>query len=397
MDKKVLFIVQNLPLPQDRRVYSEIRTMAENGWEVFAISPGNPEQKKKEIIDGVTFFRYPKPPKSSGLSSYVYEYAYTFFRSFYLALKIYFQKGFSTIHISNPPDFFFLIGLFFRLFGVKYIFDQHDLMPEMAEAKFNSTPNSFLYKALIFLEKMALKSCDAHIVTCQSALERIRNRHQFHAPSIIVKNAINYSMVFSDTPSKEKLFKVARFPYLCAYVGVMGEQDGVSGLLKSIEYIVKKKGRRDIGFVLMGDGDEKNTLENEARRLDIEGYMVFTGWADSKMISTYLNASDIGLMPEPKNNYTDNSLHNKILEYMAAGLPIVAYDLQEAKRAAEKSGKFVKGNEEDFGEAVLELLGDKKQRIQMSAWGKEQVEKSFNWKNSADSLLETYRLTMKMP
>lgn len=389
MDKKVLLIVQNLPLPQDRRVYSEAKALRYFGWKVLAVSPGNEDQEKEEDICGIKIFRYPKPPKATGIFLYLYEYAYTFFRTFYLALKIYGREKYTVIHIANPPDFFFLIGLFFKLLGVKYVFDQHDLMPEMAKAKFGS--RWWLYKILLLIEKLAVKSSDIHIVTCKSGLEMVRKRHRFKAKSVIVKNAIDYSLVYLGTLSKEEMPQISRFKYLCSYIGVMGSQDGVDTLMLSINYVVNKRGRRDIGFILMGDGDDRDRLEDMAKKLGVDSNVIFTGWADSEIISTYLNMSDMGLMPEPKTEYTDNSLHNKVLEYMAHGLPFVSYDLKEAKIAAMEAAIFVENDDEiNFGQAIIDLIDDAALRREMGEWGRKQVLKNYNWQGSTKKLAGIY-------
>lgn len=390
MQKKVLFIVQNLPLPEDRRVFQEMETMAKSGWEVFAVAPGNPEQAKTEAIRGMKIWRYPAPRKTEGLLGYLREYAYSFSMSFYLAFKIYFKEKYSVVHISNPPDFFFMIGMSLKIFGVKYVFDQHDLMPEMAEAKFNSRNGSFLKRILLLSEKLALKLCDVHITTCESGKKLARKRNKFSADTFIVRNAVDFSKVYVGTKPKGSFEKLSSFKHICAYLGVMGFQDGLDNLLESISYVVNDSKRADVGFVLMGDGDALSSLKRTAAEYGLSDHVFFTGWADSETISTYLNIADIGLMPEPKNSYTDNSLHNKVMEYMAHGLPIISYDLKEAKASAGEAGIFIPDNDSiEFGQAVLKLIDDDSLRSAMKK-ASEEKSKQFDWENSGKELVRAY-------
>lgn len=392
MDKKILFIVQNLPLPEDRRVFQEMETMSRNGFAVFAVAPGKSGQKKFETIEGMKIWRYPQAPQANGIFGYLFEYVYSFSCSFYLALKIHAKERYQAIHISNPPDFFFPIGAFMKLFGVKYIFDQHDLMPEMSEAKFNSGAKSLMRRILLLSEKLALRFSDVHITTCESGKCLVQKRNEFSAKTFIVRNAVDLSKVYGNTTPKDELKEISGFKHVCAYLGVMGFQDGLDKLLESISYIVNDKGRTDIGFVLMGDGDALSEIKKTSLEFGIADQVFFAGWADSETISKYLNASDLGLMPEPKNSYTNNSLHNKVMEYMAHGLPIVSYDLKEAKKSAGSAGIFIPGNDSiRFGQAVLELIDNPERRQKMGESGRTAAKENFTWEKSAQKLLEAYQ------
>lgn len=397
MNKSVLFLVQNLPVPQDRRVWMEAQALFENGFQVSIISPRNENQTKFETIDGIFIYRYLKPPKTNGYLGYIWEYAYSFFNTLYLTIKVYFERGFSVIHSANPPDFFFIIALPFKLFGVKFIYDQHDLMPEMLLARFKKSKRHFLYKALLFLEKMSYRTADVHIATCQSGLKktltRIKNRKKsFVVRSVPDKNVIDRKLIDKKMADAAK----RKFKFLCSYIGVMGPQDGVDKLIKSIKIIVKDFGRTDIGFVLMGDGDDFERIVEMAKKFGVESNIIFTGWADAKIISTYLYNSQVGLMPEPKNDYTNNSLHKKVLEYMSCSLPVVAYNLREAQRSAGDGAIFVKNNDEaKFAKAVVQLINDPGLRIVMGKRGKERVEANFSEQSSREELLLAYEYVFR--
>ena len=392
MKKSVLFIIQNLPAPQDRRVWLEAKTLEKEGFSVSVISPGKSDQKKFEEIEGISIWRYGKAPEGFGFLNYAIEYGWSFLATFWLSFRVYFKKGFSVIHTANPPDIFFLVGIFWKIFGVKFIYDQHDLSPEMLLAKFGKNPKSFLYKLLVFLERASYRFCDAHIATCQSGLERTLSRNFDEKKSFVVRSAPD-EKVFSKSLASEEIFREARskFKYLACYLGVMGSQDGVDKLLLSIKIIVLDQKRSDVGFVLMGDGDDFSRLKKQTEEMGISKNVIFTGWADAKTISSYFSVSDLALMPEPKNEYTDNSLHNKILEYMSFGLPIVSYDLKEARKTASEAAVFAKDNdEEEFSRLVLELLDEEEKRKKMGEAGKDRMEKFFRWKFSRKELLRTY-------
>jgi len=392
MKKSVIFLVQNLPVPQDRRVWMEAQTLRQNGFQVSVISPRNPNQKKFEIIDGVFIYRYLKPPKSSGYLSYLWEYAYSFINTLYLSFKIYLTRGFSAIHSANPPDFFFLIAVPFKLFGVKFIYDQHDLMPEMLLCKFGKSKKSWLYKFLLFMERSSYNLSDAHIATCLSGQEVALTRVKPKPKNFIVRSAPDLGVINEKSVQKKLVDSVKkRFAHVACYLGVMGPQDGVDKLLRSIKIIVRDLGRKDAGFIIMGDGDDLDRLKKMSATLGISEHVIFTGWADAKIISSYFSASQIGLMPEPKNDYTDNSLHNKVLEYMSFGLPVVAYELKEAQRSAEKAAVFVENNDEEaFARAVVELFDTPEKRKAMGEIGKERVKVSFQKEMSQKELIKAY-------
>jgi len=371
----------------------EAKTLKENGFEVSAISPRNPNQEKFESIEGIFVWRYLKPPEAKGYLSYLWEYSYSFLNTLFLAFKIYFKRGFSVIHIANPPDFFFVIALFFKLFGVKLVYDQHDLAPEMFLCRFGKEKNHILYKILLLLERMSYGFCDLHITTCESGQEKILSRVKNRNNNFIVRSAPDPLQTEEYPENKESAEKIkGRFRHICSYLGVMGPQDGVDKLLKSIGFIVHDFKRKDIGFAIMGDGDDLERLKKISLDLKISEQVIFTGWADNKTISLYFGISDIGLMPEPKNDYTDNSLHNKVLEYMLAGIPVVSYDLKEEKRSAGEAAIFVENNnEKEFAKSVLYLIDNPERRERMGKIGKERAEKFFNQDLSKKSLLKAYR------
>lgn len=394
MKKSVLILVQNLPVPDDRRIWMEATALREADYRVSVISPRRADQPKREELDGIMLYRYLMAPQSSGYLSYWREYAYSFLMTTYLSWKIFFTRGFSIIHTANPPDFFFLIALPFKLLGVKFVYDQHDLMPEMLLARFGKSPEHWLYKLLLLFERLSYASCDLHIATCRSGQTKTLSRVRPADKNVIVrsapdrKNVINRRLIQLELAAQVK----QRYSYLCSYLGVMGPQDGVDKLLRSIKLIVKDAGRTDIGFVLMGHGDDFNHLKRLAEEYQVTDNVIFTDWADASIISTYLFSSDLGLMPEPKNDYTDNSLHNKILEYMSARLPVVTYDLKEARSTAGSAAVYVPNNDEQqFAKTIIELIDDQERRRQMSRVASERAElPEFSRSTAQAALVRAY-------
>ncbi|MBD3300686.1 MAG: glycosyltransferase [Candidatus Moranbacteria bacterium] len=421
----IIAIVQNLPLPQDRKLMDTLTVLVEAGYCVYAISPAQKSQKPFEIIQNIKIYRYkPYISKGSSLFGYFLEYTNAFIKTFWLAGKIYFyppnpQGGLrkstgGVIHITNPPDLMFPIAVFFKIFDLKFVFDHHDLVPEMLLAKFKAKKTGFLYKLLVFFEKLTLKSADLHIVTCESAKQLTRKRHNFKAKTVIIRNSIDlqpfeikqknpiYLPLHQGENDKLKdnvpsLMKggtgwVFNPEVLCAYVGVMGLQDGLKNLIESINYVVNGQGRTDIGFVLMGDGDDLKNIKQRVKDYNLAKNVIFTGWVDKNQMASYLKQAQIGLMPEPQNDYTHNSLHNKVLEYMAAGLPFVMYELKEDKKTAKEAALYIK--KEDpiaFGNAIIKLADDEKLRKKMGDYGKKRFKsEKYGFKYQKESLIEAY-------
>jgi len=400
MKRSVLLLVQNLPVPQDRRFWMEAEALKRNGFKVTVISPRKLGQKKSEKIAGIQIYRYLKPPQSNSWLGYIFEYSYSLFWSFYLSLKVAVTQGFSVIQAANPPDMFFLIAIFYKLFGVKFVFDQHDLVPEMFLCKFSKSRKHLIYKLLCFLEGLSLKVCDVHLTTCVSGQQFVQKRQEIECPSVVVRSApdlakLNTNDVNFEIEQKVKKLK-RKFKYLCVYLGVMGPQDGVDKLLRSIKFIVHSLKRKDIGFILMGEGDDFERLKKMAQKFRIERQVTFTGWADQQAIKAYFNQADLGLMPEPKNDYTDNSLHNKILEYMAFGLPVLAYDLKELRLNTKGAAVYVQDNDEKkYAQIAVKLLDSPELREEMGNFGKQRMEnENFKWETSVEELLKVYEYLM---
>ncbi len=399
MSKRVLFLIENLSFLQDRRVAQEALAVQSLGWQVFVVAPGNKDQKKEENINGISVFRYPAKIFPSGFWGYFQEYTYALYQTFFLALKIYFRPGgFSVIHAANPPDLFFLIGAFFKIFGVRFIYDQHDLAPEMFLAKFNTSRTHLLYWATRFAERLSYLLATTHIATCQVGLDFfLKSRNLKNKKSQIVRTAPDLSLLNSFGANPKLLNRLTAikkdFPYLGVYLGVMGHQDGLSKLLRSIEIFVKKSKRKDIGFLLLGSGDALNDLRITVGKMGLENRVFFLGWMEPKETAACLEVADFGLMPEPKNDYTDYSLHNKVLEYLAFGLPFVSYDLKEVQNNGHAAALYAKNNnEEEYAELINQMLNnlDSQKKEGQKRKAEIMTDQSLSWDNSIKTLKEIY-------
>ena len=385
---RVLIIVENLPCPFDRRVWQEARTLTAAGYVVSIICPKAPGYEKSfEHIDGIDIHRHRLPTEADGVLGYALEYSVALAMEFWLSLRVLFGRGFDVIHACNPPDLFFLIGGFFRLFGKKFVFDHHDINPELYEAKFGK--RGLGRKLLVALERMSFNTADMVISTNESyrsiAIERGgKNPKDVH----VVRSGPDLSRM-KIVPAKPAL-KHGR-KYLVGYVGVMGKQEGIDLLLQAVQLIVKHLGRTDIHFGLVGGGTELPAMRELAKQLGVAEYVTFTGRAPDSELLEMLNTADICVNPDRANDMNDRSTMNKIMEYMALGKPVVQFDLTEGRVSAGDASWYARPNDvADLAQKMVALLNDENQRIHMGAIGRERVERELSWQHEAPRLLEAY-------
>lgn len=308
-----------------------------------------------------------------------------------MALRIYARTRFRILHACNPPDTIFLIGLFFKLFGVRFIFDHHDLNPELYEAKFAG--RGLLYWLVCLAERLTFRTADVSIATNESYREvaltrgRMRPEHVF-----VVRSCPDLNQIRRGPPRPE--LKEGR-SFLVVYVGVMGPQDGLDLLLESIEHIVKRQNRQDTLFVLVGGGTELPRLRALAVQKGLDAFVKFTGRIPDDSLAAYLSTADVCVAPDPKNPMNDRSTMNKILEYMAYARPVVLFDLTEGRRSAAAAALYARPNDPvDFAEQILKLLDSEPLRRQFGQTGRERIEDSLNWEIEKKALLEAYRTVL---
>jgi glycosyltransferase involved in cell wall biosynthesis len=389
----VCIIVENLPVPQDRRVWQEARALTEVGHQVSIICPKGPGfQRSRETLEGIEIYRH-DVREGSGPLGYFVEYTWALVVELFLALKIYARTGFRILQACNPPDTIFLIGAFFKLLGVRFIFDHHDLNPELYEVKFQR--KDFFYHLVCLAERLTFRTADVAIATNRSYRDVALTRGGISLErSFVVRSCPDLSRFQLQPPHLQ--LKEGK-EHLVVYLGVMGPQDGIDLLLASIEYIVKNKSRHDALFVLIGDGTERHLLQTAAKSRGLDSFVKFTGRLPDSEVGAYFSTADVGVAPDPKNPMNDKSTMNKILEYMGYGLPVVLYDLTEGRRSAEDAALYAHPNDPiDFAEKVLTLLDSESLRRELGQRARGRIEKCFNWDTDKQVLLQAYETALNL-
>ncbi|MGO4197863.1 glycosyltransferase family 4 protein [Rhizobium sp. YAF28] len=387
--RKVLIVVENLPVPFDRRVWQEARTLTAAGAQVCVICPtGKGFTERYECIEGIHVYRHPLPLDASGALGYLLEYGVALFWETVLAWKIFFRHGFDTVHGCNPPDLIFLVAWQFRLFGVPYIFDHHDINPELYEAKYEK--RGFFWRLMCCFEWITFKSARVVISTNESYREIAQVRGGKKAEDIyVVRSGPDLSRFVAVEPN-EALKKGRK--YLVGYVGVMGAQEGVDILLDAVAYIKNQMGRDDIQFVLVGGGPSAKGLAADAERMGLAECVTFTGRVSDHDLLEVLSTSDVCVNPDRVNPMNDKSTMNKIIEYMALGKPIVQFDVTEGRRSAEEASLYAKANDaKDFAEKIVALLENPEERARMGAIGRKRVASSLAWPYQIPNLIAAYK------
>jgi glycosyltransferase involved in cell wall biosynthesis len=386
--RRVLIIVENLPCPFDRRVMQEARTLAAAGYTVSIICPKAPGYEKSfEALDGIDIHRHALPREADGALGYALEYSVALLMEFWLSLRIAFGRGFDVIHACNPPDTIFLIGAFYKLFGKKFVFDHHDINPELYEAKFGK--RGFGQKLLLALERLTFRTADMVISTNESYRNIALTRGRVNPRDVFVVRSGPDLTRMKLLPPNPALRKGRKF--LVGYVGVMGKQEGIDLLLQAVQLIVKHLGRTDIHFGLVGGGTELAAMRQLAKDLGVAEYVTFTGRAPDSELLEMLNTADICVNPDRANAMNDRSTMNKIMEYMALGKPVVQFDLTEGRVSAGEASWYARANDvADLAQKMVALLGDPEQRARMSAVGRARVEHELSWQHEAPRLLAAY-------
>ncbi|MQA19989.1 glycosyltransferase family 4 protein [Rugamonas rivuli] len=387
--RRVLILVENLPSPFDRRVWQEATTLHANGYLVSIICPtGKGYESRYEEIDGIHIHRYSLPLEAEGAKGYLVEYSLALFHTFRLAWKVHFARGFDVIHACNPPDLLFLIGGFFKLLmGKKFLFDHHDINPELYEAKFGR--RDFFYKLMVLFERWSFKTADVSIATNESYKKIAIERGGMPADKCYVVRSGPKLDRLRVLPPVPELKRGRQF--LVGYVGVMGAQEGIDLLLQAAQYLIQTMGRTDVQFGLVGGGTSLEQMKQMAADMGIADYVTFTGRVPDQQLLEMLNTADVCVNPDVANDMNDKSTMNKIMEYMALGKPIVQFDLVEGKVSAQEASLYaLKNDPVDMARKIVELLDDPAQRERMGAYGRNRVVNELEWEYEAPKLLAAY-------
>jgi glycosyltransferase involved in cell wall biosynthesis len=387
---RILIIVQNLPVPFDRRVWLECQALVSAGYRVAVVCPKGSGDPAYQVIDTVELYKYRPYAPGGSKFSFVAEYAYSFLATIWMALKARRSGRFAVIQACNPPDIFWPIALFFRILeGTRFIFDHHDLCPELYMSRF---PNGakLPYKLLRLLERKTHRSAD-HVISTNASYRDIAVVRSGKALTdvTIVRTGPDPEILRRCTADSD-MRRGHRF--LVAYIGVMGPQDGVDIVLRAADIIVREFNRDDIAFTLIGSGDCFDDLVALHNDLDLADHVEFTGRAPDELVVRILSAADLGLSPDPKNPLNDLSTMNKTMEYMAFELPVVAFDLRETRVSASDAGVYVTPNDvREYAKAIVQLIDDEPERIRRGKLGRARVEQELAWSHQRRAYLSVYR------
>ena len=387
--KRVLMWLENNPYPGDPRVRQEAEVLVSSGYQVSVICPASPKQPWREKIDGVYVIRYPAPPAANSFLGYLWEYGYSFLASFVLSLLVSFHPGFDVIHAANPPDTAVFIAAFYKLFGKRFVYDHHDLAPEMYWARFGGKGNRFVHQMLIQLEKLSCRLADHVIATNESYKTVEMQRGRVPEERItIVRNGPDLDLLKPGEPAPN-LFQKGEV--IIGFAGTMGIQDGVDYLLRALHCLLKDLGRTDFYCVMIGKGIAWISLQALATDLDLNEHVWFTGYIPDADLIKYLSTVDICVDPDPSNPFNNRCTMIKMMEYMAFGKPIVAFDLPEHRVTAQDAALYARPNDElDFARQIVALMDDPERRRFMGQQGRERVEKELAWSYQKEFLLDMY-------
>ncbi len=386
---RILIIVQNLPVPFDRRVWLECRTLTDAGFDVTVVCPRGRDSRPFQVIEDVAIHTYPPYAPGGAKVGFVLEYAYSFLATARLSLTARRRGAFDVVQACNPPDIFWPLARWLRFRdGSRFVFDHHDLSPELFESRFPGGP-ALLHRGLLLLEWATFRAAD-----------RVTSTNESYARIAMVRGGKRHEhvTVVRTGPDPDRMSPVPPVTtlrrgrdHLVAYLGVMGPQDGVDIALAAADVIVNRMGRRDISFTLMGSGDCFDDLVAQRDALGLRDYVEFTGRVPDDTVAQVLSTADVGLCPDPKNPLNDVSTMNKTMEYMSFGLPVVAFDLQETRVSGDSAAVYASPNDVDsFARAIVDLVDDPDRRSEMGRRGRERIEHKLAWAHQQKAYLAVF-------
>jgi glycosyltransferase involved in cell wall biosynthesis len=384
--KHVLIIVENLPVPFDRRVWQEANTLKEHGADVSIICPKMKGYTESyEQVNGIDIYRHPLK-EGKGVFGYLLEYSTALTWEFILSLKIYVKKRFHVIHGCNPPDLIFMVALFYKLFGVKYVFDHHDINPELYIAKYNK--KGFFYWFLIAMERLTFATANYSIATNDSYKAIAIRRGKMNPSKVqVVRSGPKLDrLILKEGDNK---YKKGR-DFLIGYVGVIGEQEGLDLLLESVKHVISK--RKNVQFAIIGGGTELQAIKELTEKMELQEHVDYYGRVDDETLVNILNTTDICVNPDKPTEMNNLSTMNKIMEYMALKKPIVQYDLKEGRVSAQKASLYAENTSpKNFAEKILWLFDNPDVRIEMGEYGYNRVINELSWDFESKKLIAFYQ------
>jgi glycosyltransferase involved in cell wall biosynthesis len=382
-------LLGNNPYPQDRRVRYESRSLVRAGYRIAVVCQRASGQRWREEIDGVEVYRYPNPVEAQGFLGYLLEYATATAAALVLGLRARIDGPVDAVHAHNPPDTLVLVSALFKVAGKRIVFDHHDLAPEMYRARFQGRGNRVVHRALLLFERLSCSLAD-HVIATNESYRRLEIERDGVSPerATVVRNGPDLERINPVEPDPELR---ARANTLVGFAGIMGYQDGVDHLIRAMAHLVYDFGRVDSLCVLMGKGDAQEDCRQLARTLGVEDHVWFTGFVGDNELVSYLSTCDICVVPDPSNPYTERSTMIKMMEYMALGRPVVAFDLPEHRVTGGSAVHFVPADDDRaLAQAIVDLMDDPQRRSDMGAQGRRRVERGLAWHHSVPKLLSVY-------
>lgn len=387
--RRILMLLGNNPFPQDERVAQESASLVEAGYRVAVICPRAQGQPKRESWRGVEVYRYRQPFEPQGALGYAIEYVQATLAALFLSVRVAIDGRFQVIHAHNPPDTYWVVAAPYKALRVRFIYDHHDLSPEMYEARFSGRSSRALKWILTVFERLSYRLADYAIATNESYREMAIERGRMSPERVaVVRNGPDLDRVHLVDPDPVLRERAAN---LLGYVGVMGYQDGLDHLLRAVRHLVFDLGRTDVLAVLIGKGDALEEMKRLSAELGLSEHVWFTGRVSDEALLSMLSTVDICLDPDPSNPFTDRSTMIKMAEYMTLGKPIVAFDLPEHRVTAQDAAVYVRPNDElEFARAIADLIDDPARRAAMGAAGRRRVDDALSWHHSVPPLLAAY-------
>lgn len=387
---KILMLLENNAYPQDSRVRKEAETLINAGFQLSIIAPREKGQTWTETVDGVHVYRYPAPVEASGFLGYIIEFGYSLVAMMVLSIVVLFRRDFQVIHAHNPPDVLVLIAILYKPLGKKFVFDHHDLSPELYDAKAQGKGNPTVYRALLFFEKLTFRMADYIISTNESYKKIAMTRGAVPENKIaIVRNGPVLERLVEVEPDFELAQKAKT---LIGYIGEMGFQDGLDYLIRAINHLVNDFERKDIYVVLIGKGSAVESLKQLVDELHLQDYIYFAGYQPVAVWRPMLASVHIGTVPDPINPFNNQSTMIKITDYMGLHKPVVAFDLQEHRFTAGEAALYAEPNNEiDFAKQIITLMDNPEMQTKMGNIGYERIINDLAWDYQAKKLVQVYQ------
>jgi glycosyltransferase involved in cell wall biosynthesis len=388
-----VIVVENLPVPLDRRVWQQARALRDDGWDVAVVCPQSKQYPRKyEEEEGIAIYRHPLPIEARGALGFLLEYGSALFWESILLLKIAVSRGFDVIQICNPPDILFLAAAPYKLFGKRIIFDHHDVCPELFEAKFGR--RGLFHRLLLIAERLTFRIADLVVSANETYRSLALSRGGRDPSDVVAVYSVPERARVRRVKPNEALRQGARL--ILGYVGIIGDQDGVDHFVRCVHHLVVEQGHADVRAVVVGDGPALASVQALADQIGIADRIAFSGYLRGDELLAAMSTFDIGIMPDPVNEYNDKISMNKVFEYSALGIPCVAYNLTETRRLLGDCGLYADdATPEGLARACLPLITDRALREERGRAIKALSDRQFDWQRESSKYTAVYRRLIK--